>query len=86
LLQLHDAIGEHTHSELDEVLYVVAGEGTVRVNSESSAVSAGSISIIPRGLPHAIERRSRNPLMMLSMLSGAPCRAPESQSAASGKK
>ena len=87
LLQLHDGIVEHTHAELDEILYIVAGEGAVRVRGESSPVSAGSVSIIPRGLPHAIERRGKTPLMVLSTLSGAPCRAPEiAQGAASGKK
>jgi hypothetical protein len=73
LLQLHEAIAEHTHSELDEILYVVAGEGTVRVRTESSTLAAGSLSVIPRGLPHAIEQRGRNPLIIISTVSGAPC-------------
>jgi Cupin domain/Carboxypeptidase regulatory-like domain len=73
LLQLHEAIAEHTHSELDEILYVVAGEGTVRVRTESSNLAAGSLSVIPRGLPHAIEQRGRNPLIIISTVSGAPC-------------
>ena len=73
MLQLHDSIGEHAHAEMDEVLYIVAGEGTIRARGESSTVAAGALSIIPHGVPHAIERRGRNPLMVLSMLSGAPC-------------
>ena len=73
LLQLHDAIGEHNHADLDEMLYVVAGEGSVRVRGESRNVAAGALSIIPHGQPHAIERRGKNPLMVLSILSGAPC-------------
>jgi hypothetical protein len=75
MLQLHEAISEHTHAEMDEVLYIVAGEGTIRARGESSTVSAGALSVIPHGVPHAIERRGRNPLMVLSMLSGAPCPA-----------
>jgi mannose-6-phosphate isomerase-like protein (cupin superfamily) len=78
LLQLHDGLAEHTHADLDEILYVVAGEGAVRVRSQSSTVAAGSLSIIPHGQPHAIERRGRNPLMLVSVLSGAPCRAEQS--------
>ena len=73
MLQLHEAIGEHMHAEMDEVLYIVAGEGTIRARGESSTVAPGALSIIPHGVPHAIERRGRNPLMVLSMLSGAPC-------------
>jgi hypothetical protein len=80
VLQLHESIGEHTHADMDEVLYIVAGEGTIRTRGESSpvtasTVAAGALSIIPHGVAHAIERRGKNPLMVLSMLSGAPCPA-----------
>jgi mannose-6-phosphate isomerase-like protein (cupin superfamily) len=75
VLQLHDALAEHTHADMDEILYVVAGEGTVRIHDTSSVMAAGSLSIIPRGVPHTIERRGKNPMIVLSTLSGAPCRA-----------
>jgi hypothetical protein len=73
VLQLHEAIGEHMHADMDEVLYVVAGEGIIRARGESTPVTAGALSVIPHGVAHAMERRGRNPLMILSMLSGAPC-------------
>lgn len=82
LLQLHDGIGEHTHADMDEVLYIVAGEGAVRVRDDATPVSAGTLGIVPHGQPHAIERRGRNPLMVLSVLSGVPCRAAQTQAAA----
>jgi len=75
LLQLRDPVALHTHANVDEVLYVIAGEGAVRLRDESSAITAGSLSVIPRGVPHAIERRGKNPLILLSTLSGAPCAA-----------
>jgi mannose-6-phosphate isomerase-like protein (cupin superfamily) len=75
VLQLHDALSEHAHADMDEILYVVAGEGMVRLHESSSVVTAGSLSIIPRGVPHTIERRGKNPVIVLSTLSGAPCRA-----------
>jgi len=56
---LHEAIGEHTHADMDEVLYIVAGEGTIRARGESSTVSAGGLSVIPHGVPHAIEVNPR---------------------------
>ena len=74
LLQLHDALGEHTHADMDEILYVVAGEGAVRSKANTSTIAAGSLTIIPHGQLHAIERRGKNPLMVVSILSGAPCR------------
>jgi len=73
LLQLRDPIAEHNHSNLDEVLYVVAGEGTVHLGSIQSNVSAGALVVVPHGTPHSIDRRGRNPLILLSTLSGAPC-------------
>jgi mannose-6-phosphate isomerase-like protein (cupin superfamily) len=75
LLQLHDALALHTHANLDEVLYVVAGEGAVRIRDQSTVVSPGTLSVIPRGVPHAIERRGKNPLVVISTLAGAPCQA-----------
>ena len=97
LLQLRDPIAMHTH-DLDEIIYVVAGDGAVRTRAanaqghaeaaraganpaaephdESTIVSAGSLSIVPRGIAHAIERRGRNPLIVLSTLAGAPCQTP----------
>jgi mannose-6-phosphate isomerase-like protein (cupin superfamily) len=75
LLQLHDALASHKHDDLDEVLYVVAGDGVVRVQDRQTPIAAGSLSVIPRGLSHEIERRGKNPLILLSMLAGAPCHA-----------
>lgn len=75
LLQLRDPLAGHAHANLDETLYVVAGEGAVLIRNQVTMVSAGSLTMIPRGVPHAIERRGKNPLVLISMLSGAPCQA-----------
>ena len=89
LLQLRESVAVHTH-DLDEILYVVAGDGAVRIRpspisgrgepgeprDETNVVAAGSLSVVPRGVPHAIERRGRNPLIVLSTLAGAPCQGP----------
>jgi mannose-6-phosphate isomerase-like protein (cupin superfamily) len=82
LLQLHDPVAVHTHDDLDEILYVVAGEGTVRIRDTESKVTAGSLSIIPRGLPHGLQRTGKNPLIVLSTLAGAPCPQSADQTAA----
>jgi mannose-6-phosphate isomerase-like protein (cupin superfamily) len=75
VLQIKDALAVHTHSALDEVIYVVAGEGSVRLGTQATAISAGSLAVVPRGVPHALERKGRNPLTVLSVLSGVPCQA-----------
>jgi len=67
-------IGLHRHIEADEVLYVIAGEATLTIDSKDQNIAAGSVALIPRGMSHAITRRGRNPLAMLSVQSGAPCK------------
>jgi len=73
LLQLREPISDHKHVDLDELIYVVAGEGAIKIGDQSNVVGPGSLSVIPRGVSHAIERRGRNPLILLSQLAGAPC-------------
>ena len=75
LLQLKDPVAEHTHSNMDEVLYVVAGDGIISLGSQESQVSGrtASLVVVPHGTPHRIERRGSKPLILLSTLSGAPC-------------
>ena len=80
LLQLREALASHTHAGLDEILYVVAGEGAVYIQGQPTPVNPGSLSVVPRGLQHAIERRGKNPLIVVSALVGAPCsEAPTAQ-------
>jgi mannose-6-phosphate isomerase-like protein (cupin superfamily) len=75
VLQLHDSIATHVHPDLDEVLYVVAGTGAIRIGDQVTDVAAGSLSVIPRRQRHAIERKGKNPLIVLSTVAGAPCQA-----------
>ena len=74
LLQLRDPIAAHTHNDQDEIVYIVAGDGAVRVDRLTTALAPGSLMVIPHGFSHAFERRGRNPLVILSTLSG-PCRS-----------
>jgi mannose-6-phosphate isomerase-like protein (cupin superfamily) len=76
LLQLRDPVATHTHADADEVLYIVAGDGAVRLGQDVVAVGPGSMTAIPRGTQHGIERRGRNPLIVLSTLAGTPCASP----------
>ena len=73
LLQLREPIAEHKHVDLDELLYIVAGQGAVRIGEQVTVVGPGSLSVLPRGVAHGLERRGKNPLIVLSMLAGAPC-------------
>ncbi|HEY7288791.1 MAG TPA: cupin domain-containing protein [Vicinamibacterales bacterium] len=72
LLQLRESMAEHTHDK-DEIVYIVAGEGALHVADQTMALKAGSLAVVPQSMKHAIERRGKNPLILVSTLSGAPC-------------
>jgi mannose-6-phosphate isomerase-like protein (cupin superfamily) len=73
LLQVRDPLEAQLHGAEDEILYVVAGDGTVTMPNQEAKVSAGYYALIPRGAQHSIRRQGRNPLILLSILAGSPC-------------
>jgi cupin domain len=73
LLQMREAVAEHVHEGGDEIIYVVAGEGTVRIGEAATPVRAGSLVVVTSGTGHAFERMGKNPLIVVSTLTGAPC-------------
>src|SRR4051812_38809050 len=50
MTQTNESIAEHSHSDSDETIYVVAGEGTFKVAGRESPLAASSFISIPRGL------------------------------------
>jgi hypothetical protein len=74
LHQLRDAWLSHTHETADEWIYVVAGEGTIRIGSTEHKVQAGTFSLVPYTTAHALIPQGRNPLIVISVLSGPPCK------------
>jgi mannose-6-phosphate isomerase-like protein (cupin superfamily) len=73
LIQLTQDQPQRLYDTAEVTYYVVAGEGSVKMNGRDIAISAGSFVSIPRGTGHAIGRRGRRPLIMLATLSGTPC-------------
>ena len=51
------------------MLYVIAGEGVLRAKGRDQSLEAGSLVVIPRGVTYTLERRGRNPLIALSIVS-----------------
>ena len=62
-----------SHADADELIYVVAGEGTHKVAGQERQLSGGVFAIVPRGNSHSMVRRGRQPLVIISTLSGPPC-------------
>jgi mannose-6-phosphate isomerase-like protein (cupin superfamily) len=73
LVQVRDPLKERALPDADEVIYVVAGEGTLRLGNRDVSLSATTLSVIPRGTVRGITRKGRNPLIYVSVLSGPPC-------------
>ena len=73
LIQLNQPLTEHAHDSADEVFYVIAGEGNATYGGQQQRLKAGVYLFVPRGMPHAMTQSGRNPLIVLSTRSGAPC-------------
>ena len=63
-----DAVPLHAHQHEDEVLYMIEGELTVRVDDEELSARAGSAVTLPRGIEHSfvVESESARVLVVVS--------------------
>jgi mannose-6-phosphate isomerase-like protein (cupin superfamily) len=73
LWQVREPWPNRLHERSDALLYVVAGEGTLRLGSADVPVVAGSFTQVPRGTTYSISRRGRNPVILLATLIGDAC-------------
>jgi hypothetical protein len=73
LWQIRDPWTGREHQSADATIYVVAGEGTLRLGERDVQIMNGSFAVVPRGTSYGFTKRGRNPLIVLAVLSGAPC-------------
>ncbi|MBM3809761.1 MAG: cupin domain-containing protein [Acidimicrobiia bacterium] len=73
--QVRDPWNGRQHPSADGMIYVVAGDGTIRIGDRDHTVTNGSFAVVPRGTSYSISRRGRNPVIVLAVLAGAPCAA-----------
>lgn len=73
LWQVRDPWNGRKHEAAEAMLYVVGGDGTLRLDGRDVQVAAGSFAVIPRNTEYGFTRRGRNPLIVLATLSGPPC-------------
>lgn len=73
LWQVREPWDGRQHESADGMLYVVGGEGTLKLAGRDVSVTAGSFAVVPRGTTYGLARRGRNPLIVLAVLAGAPC-------------
>jgi|KBSSwiStaDraftv2_1062776.scaffolds.fasta_scaffold346501_2 Cupin domain len=73
LLQMRDSLATHVHDGVDEIIYVVAGDGSMKIGNDESPIHAGSLVFVPNGDNHSIGRKGKNPLIVISTLVGTSC-------------
>ena len=73
LIMTRENIALHTHSDADEMVYIVSGEATLAIGDKDQPVVPASFAVIPRGTSHSFMRRGRVPLTVLSIRSGPAC-------------
>jgi mannose-6-phosphate isomerase-like protein (cupin superfamily) len=74
LWQIREPWQNRQHENADTMLYVVGGEGTIRMDGRETPLQAGSFAQVPRGTEYSLTRRGRNPvLIVLATLAGEPC-------------
>ena len=70
--------------EVDELAYIVEGEGKLSIGEESVSYSAGEAVLIPAGVPHGVVNDSAAPMSMVYVFASSqypPTREAEAGSA-----
>lgn len=73
LVLVRENLAAHTHSDADEVLYLVAGEAVIKLGEKELQITPGVFVLVPRGTAHAVTKRGRNAPILLSVTSGPAC-------------
>jgi mannose-6-phosphate isomerase-like protein (cupin superfamily) len=73
LWQIREPWNSRQHESADGMLYVIGGEGRLKLGEREFTVAAGAFAVVPRGTTYSLSRSGRNPLVVLAMLAGAPC-------------
>jgi len=73
MIQLNEPMPDRLYDNADVVYYVLGGSGTLTIGGRDTRIETNGFISIPRGTLHGFERRGNRPLVLLAVLSGAPC-------------
>jgi len=73
MIQLNEPLPDRLYENADVVYYVLGGNGTVTIAGRDTRIETNGFISVPRGTAHGFERRGNRPLVLLAVLSGAPC-------------
>jgi mannose-6-phosphate isomerase-like protein (cupin superfamily) len=77
LLVVRDATRPAARQDVDEALYLIAGEATLTLGGRDQPMTPGWFSLVPRGTAYGLVKKGRNPAVLLSVVAGVPCSAPQ---------
>lgn len=75
MIVLRETLNAPANPNVDEMIYVVAGEALLSLGGRDQAISSGWYALVPRGTPHTLAKRGRNPAILLTTMGGQPCAA-----------
>jgi mannose-6-phosphate isomerase-like protein (cupin superfamily) len=73
MIQLNDPLPTRLYDSADAIYYVLGGEGTIQMNGKDTKLNLNDFASVPRGTSHSFTRRGSRALVLLAVLSGAPC-------------
>jgi quercetin dioxygenase-like cupin family protein len=63
--------GDHVHSQIEEIFYVVEGEFQIRAGDRTLRAKPGDFVLVPPGVPHGFGNPSGGPAKMVLLISPA---------------
>jgi len=63
--------GDHVHSRIEEIFYVVEGEFQIRAGDQMLRAGAGDVVLVPPGVPHGFGNPEGGPAKMVLIISPA---------------
>jgi mannose-6-phosphate isomerase-like protein (cupin superfamily) len=58
---------DHKHTDIDEVFYVISGEGTITINNEEFIIGEKDIILSPKGETHGFNNTSSSNWVVLQI-------------------
>jgi mannose-6-phosphate isomerase-like protein (cupin superfamily) len=75
MMVLRESLNAPANPNVDQMLYVVAGEAMLSLGGHEQPISSGWFALVPRGMAHTLTKRGRNPAIVLTTAGGQPCAA-----------
>lgn len=66
-LEPGQATQRSSHRESDQILYVVEGEGTLRLGEQEIEAGAGTVALVPAGMEHQVLNQGEARLTMITV-------------------